>query len=335
MPLYALVDGQPQRVLEGGPRRASCAECGADMRARAGAVRIWHWAHLVRNPHCEAARETEWHLAWKVLGLDGTQEVTVGRRRADVLAPGGFAVEFQASALTADEVRAREDDWAAQGGMVWVFKADSAFRDRLPRIRVERSLAAFRDELVKPENWATLNITWSYAPERVRAARAPVFLDVGEDELLFIGAWRDERPLSGYGWRVPKDWVVDDVLRGAVIPGPLAEDPEDVRHRIMAYQATLDEQERMARWRQLAEQQREERERRETELERQRELEERRARRVRLTQEHLARTGQIPQPEPAQDAPEPGFVISDRLREWRLAQEAKRAAEAATPDVDG
>jgi hypothetical protein len=33
MPLYALDDsGQPVRVLEGGPRRASCAECGAPMR---------------------------------------------------------------------------------------------------------------------------------------------------------------------------------------------------------------------------------------------------------------------------------------------------------------
>ena len=44
MPLHALDDsGQPVRVLEGGPRRASCAECGAPMRARTGSVRIWHW----------------------------------------------------------------------------------------------------------------------------------------------------------------------------------------------------------------------------------------------------------------------------------------------------
>ena len=44
MPLDALDDsGQPVRVLEGGPRRASCAECGAPMRARTGSVRIWHW----------------------------------------------------------------------------------------------------------------------------------------------------------------------------------------------------------------------------------------------------------------------------------------------------
>jgi competence CoiA-like predicted nuclease len=68
MPLHALDDsGQPVRVLEGGPRRASCAECGAPIRPRTGSVRIWHWAHLVHNPRCKAARAAEWHLAWKVL----------------------------------------------------------------------------------------------------------------------------------------------------------------------------------------------------------------------------------------------------------------------------
>jgi competence CoiA-like predicted nuclease len=48
-------------------------------------------------------------------------------RRADVLAPGGFAVEFQASLVDAEEVRAREADWGTQGGMVWVFRADREF----------------------------------------------------------------------------------------------------------------------------------------------------------------------------------------------------------------
>lgn len=181
MPLYALIDGQPRRVLDDGPRRASCADCGAPMRARTGSVRIWHWAHLEHNPHCEAARESEWHLAWKVLGLDGTQEVKVGCRRADVLAPGGFAVEFQASALTREEVRAREDDWSAQGGMAWVFKADQA------HIEVTEQYLPQWLHLLKPENQMTVRVTWPRAPERVRAAHAPSFLDVGDDELLFIG----------------------------------------------------------------------------------------------------------------------------------------------------
>jgi Competence protein CoiA-like family len=312
MPLYALIDGQPRRVLDDGPRRASCADCGQEMIARTGAVRIWHWAHLVRNPHCEAARETEWHLAWKVLGIDGTQEIAVGRRRADVLAPGGYAVEFQASALTAEEVHAREDDWAGQGGMAWVFKADTAFRDHwLPRIKVKRSLAAYKDDLLRPENWATLNITWSYAPERVRAARAPTFLDIGEDELLFIGAWRDERPLTGYGWRVPKDWVVDDVLRGSKIPAPLAEDPVDVERRILAYLQRQRENQQAERWRQATERGREA---------------------VKRQKEILARTQADPQHAAGlrgRDAtsPAPGFVISSSLREWRLEREAQRAGQ--------
>ena len=239
MPLYAFIDGQPRRVLEDGPRRASCADCGAPMRARTGSVRIWHWAHLQRNPHCEAARETEWHLAWKVLGLDGTQEVKVGRRRADVLAPGGFAVEFQASALTGEEVRAREDDWSAQGGMAWVFKADQA------HIEVTEQYLPQWLHLLKPENQMTVRVTWPRAPERVRAAHAPSFLDVGNDELLFIGGWRpDSSPLSGWGWKVAKNWVVENLLYADQIPGPLADDPADVFRRIDAWERKQRERER-------------------------------------------------------------------------------------------
>lgn len=91
---------------------------------------------------------------------------------------------------------------------------------------------------MRPENRATLNIRWLFAPDRVRAARAPAFLDIGNDELLFAGGWRPESsPLAGYGWRVPKDWVVANVLRGGAIPARLAEDPAEVRNMIMAHQA--------------------------------------------------------------------------------------------------
>jgi hypothetical protein len=209
--------------MEGGPRQASCAECGAPMRTRAGTVRIWHWAHIERNPHCEAALESEWHLAWKVLGIDGTQEVKVGNRRADILAPGGFAVEFQASALTGEEVWDREWDWAGQGRMVWVFRADREFAAE--RINMTRSFAAYEKYLAEPEKRHTLDIAWSHAPERVRVARTRSFLDIGGGQLLLIGGWRPgSSPLTGYGWRVPRDAVVRNVLHGIVIPEPIARD---------------------------------------------------------------------------------------------------------------
>jgi hypothetical protein len=220
------------------------------MRARTGVVRIWHWAHLVANPHCEAARETEWHLAWKILGIDGTQEVKVGRRRADVLAPCGFAVEFQASALDVDEVRSREGDWAAQGGMAWVFRADKEFAAGHLEV-----CGAFTGEehLVKPENRATLDVTWRWAPVQVRVARAASFLDIGNDELVFIGAWRPgSSPLTGYGWKVSKDWVVQNLLRGSRIPAPLAGDPQEIERRIEAWERAELEKKQAERWKEQA-----------------------------------------------------------------------------------
>jgi len=198
------------------------------MIARTGSVVTWHWAHRrVHNPDCTIAPESEWHLAWKALGIDGSQEVVVGRRRADVLAPGGFAVEFQASALDGEEVRAREEDWAAQGGMVWVFRADKEFA--AGRIRVWDSIPRHQGELVKPGNRLTVNITWSHAPERVRAARAPSFADIGNGELLFIGGWYEDRsPFGWYIWRVSRDWVVQNLLHGDMLPAPLAGDPREI-----------------------------------------------------------------------------------------------------------
>jgi hypothetical protein len=70
-------------------------------------------------------------------------------------------------------------------------------------------------------------------------------------------------------------------------------------------------------------------ERQRREAERERERDERRTRRIKLTQDSLVRTGQIPEPERAQDPPASGSMVSGSLREWRLAREAERAAEAA------
>jgi hypothetical protein len=205
MPLYALVDGQRSRAARAGPRRAACADCAQPMIAKTGDVVIWHWAHLAENPGCGAAGETGWHLEWKDLGPPGSQERAVGRRRADVLAPGGFAVEFQLSPLTAAEVTARERDWG--GKLVWIFDAADAYQEGRLALRVhpDRRGDAYR------------NVYWAHAPERVRAARCRSFLDLGGD-LILVGRWYDSSLLQGYGWQVTRDWVVAWVLNGTSIP---------------------------------------------------------------------------------------------------------------------
>jgi len=217
MPLYATIGGQRQRATRDGPRRAACPDpdCGQAMIAKTGDVVIWHWAHQAASPHCATAAETEWHLRWKALGPPGSQERVVGSRRADVLAPPGFAVEFQRSALTAAEVAAREADW--HGHLVWVFDARDAYLgDRLTVARV-RGMA--------PEN-ALRSLRWAHAPERVRAARCLSLLDLG-GLMIVVGRWSAgvsrspefrSGPLRGYGWQVTRDWAVVHVLHGRVIP---------------------------------------------------------------------------------------------------------------------
>ena len=322
MSLLALVDGVPTRALVGGPRRGLCAECGGVMRARTGLVRIWHWAHIEADPDCAAALESEWHLAWKDLGADGSEEVRVGNRRADVLAPGGFAVEFQASSASAEEVRAREADWGVQGGMVWVFRADREFA--AGRIVLSDSFRGWDASLLKPETRSTLDVTWSRAPERIRAARAPSLIDFGDGQLLFVGGWRNgSSPLSGYGWRVSRDWVVKHVLEGKMLPRPLATDPVTVKRQVREYMVREDEAERLERLpRQVAGP--ENRLRGDKRRVPPMSDEELRARKA-----ALARPGSGPEVSP----PSPGSVITPRLRAWRLAREAERAR--GREDKDG
>jgi hypothetical protein len=219
-----------------------------------------------------------------------------------------------------DEVRAREDDWGAQGGMVWVHRADREFG--AGRIVLSGSFLGWDERLLRPEDLATLDVTWSHAPERVRASRAPAFLDFGDGELLFVGGWRDgSSPLSGYGWRVSRDWVVKHVLQGTVLPCPLAADPVTVKRQVRGWMVPVDEAERLERL-----------PRRAAESGERARGGERRVPPV-SEEELQARRAKRPAPKSPLEVspPVPGFVITPRLREWRLAREAERAKEGEDP----
>jgi len=227
MSLYALVGEDMTLASKDGVREGTCADCGHAMIAKTGDVMVWHWAHRAANPDCPAAHEGPWHLLWKYLAAPGTQERKVGDRRADVLAPGGFAVEFQASPLSRSEVWDRELDWKLK--LVWIFDADDAFDSG--RLRVRRSagqdadrLGGFADErrlAGRPaEKRYAWDISWYRAPERVKSADCRSILDLGGD-LIYVGEWEPgSGPLRGYGWPVTREWVAVHVLNGQVIPEP-------------------------------------------------------------------------------------------------------------------
>jgi hypothetical protein len=188
------------------------------MLAKTGNVVIHHWAHVTAQPGCSAYGESEWHLAWKAEALDGTQEIAVGNRRADVLAPWGGAVEFQHSALTAEDVHSREDDWGHK--LVWIMDGRAAAKgDNLVQFLGREGWSAdtcpwgqYCREVFASERHT--HFRWPRAPMFVKSARCPMIIDTG-DGLVYVEKITTHvgGPLRGWGQRMTRAEVIEKVLR--------------------------------------------------------------------------------------------------------------------------
>ena len=104
----------------------TCPSCENNLVAKCGPKKVWHWAHKGRR-HCDHwwENETEWHRAWKnqfnldwqeVPARDDEGELHI----ADVKTPNGLVIEFQHSAIKAEEVRIRTQFY---GEIIWIVDA--------------------------------------------------------------------------------------------------------------------------------------------------------------------------------------------------------------------
>ena len=127
---YAISNDQR---IEATPKAVGkCPCCGADLIARCGDLKVWHWAHKGRRV-CDHwwESETEWHRAWKDTFPKEWQEVVHfaedGEKHiADIKTPDGFVIEFQHSYIKAEEKLAREQFYK---NMVWVVDGKRAKSD--------------------------------------------------------------------------------------------------------------------------------------------------------------------------------------------------------------
>lgn len=100
-----------------------CIGCGEEMIAKCGEIKIWHWSHKGKrkcDPWWEP--ETAWHREWKERFPAGWREViqwsAAGEKHiADVRNASGLVIEFQHSAISAQERTARE---AFYEDLIWV-----------------------------------------------------------------------------------------------------------------------------------------------------------------------------------------------------------------------
>lgn len=116
-----------------------CPVCGGRVIPKQGEVNSWHYAHSRLSPCMDNWNYdmSEWHREWQEQFPEGNREVVIEfggeKHRADVLAYG-YVIEFQHSAITAEEFERRNDFYVHAGKkVIWVFD----FRDEFYNNRVE------------------------------------------------------------------------------------------------------------------------------------------------------------------------------------------------------
>jgi competence CoiA-like predicted nuclease len=166
-----------QRGLE-----AACPDCQGEMVAKCGDINIHHWAHKVTDPNCDSKPETEWHRWWKSQYPDDCVEAKLceGKRRGDVwLENINTVIEFQASSITHEEIRARQRDYYGKQ-VIWVVKADDFFPDNFTRTKTEE----VNGESIHTCKWGHSRKSW-LAADRLFFSRS----NFGREELVTEVVW--------------------------------------------------------------------------------------------------------------------------------------------------
>ena len=170
--------------------RATCPLCRAPVHAKCGVLVQRHWAHEEWTG-CDVGKEpeTDWHRTWKRCFPRECQEVVRGPHRADAVTRSGWAIEFQHSGISVEEVWKREAHYQR---MCWVVDAAPFFSNLELRPREDLTL--------RNDRWTQrCTFRWKW-PHRVWAlARCPVFIDL-RDGWLFRLEWMSENvPCGGKG----------------------------------------------------------------------------------------------------------------------------------------
>lgn len=159
-----------------------------------------------------AERIGPWHLSWQNLVEPQYVEVVRAPHRADIVGNEDVVVELQHSAISAEDISAREEFY---DNMIWLFDATERF-DLLNTGR--RTFFSF------------------LRTKHIPLCTKPVFVDFG-GMIVHVESFTDAMPkLDGYGMTRTPEWFVDRFLSsklrlGASVPPPTVLRARWTRHK--------------------------------------------------------------------------------------------------------
>ncbi len=171
---------------------AFCGSCGESVVGKCGEIVPWYWSH-VAGTDCDSWAEpiTEWHAIWQDI-LEGEEsaniEVPIERNgymhRADAVLKGGTIIELQHSAISPAEIREREIFYGVQ--LIWIFDIQEAYEKE-------------RFEFKKERSPTKRTFRWKHPKMSIAFARRKVYLDLGNDWLLYLLKMYPDTPCGGIG----------------------------------------------------------------------------------------------------------------------------------------
>lgn len=192
-----------------------CPGCSAEMLARCGTKKVWHWAHKGRR-HCDHwwENETQWHRDWKNRFLTNWQEVPArddsGELHiADIKTPYGLVIEFQHSAIKPDEVAKRTNFY---GQVIWIIDGSRRPTDL---IQYERMLSEHRAERFDGVDIYTVYCQETRLLKEWGSLGRIVGFDFGGDNLCLLTAAQGS---SRYLFDLPKAEFAELIAEGKRLP---------------------------------------------------------------------------------------------------------------------
>ena len=177
-----------QRVDATPSSRASCPICKTSVIAKCGEIKVWHWAHLVRDCDKWTESESPWHRFWKAVMPSECTEVVIGPHRADIRTKDNTVIELQHSSISSEEIREREHFYTKHGKMIWLFDATEWGNNFSIRLREGDS-----------SNYVSFR--WKYPHRSHEFSMQPRFYDLGGNRILEVKKthW-DGQCVGGWGY---------------------------------------------------------------------------------------------------------------------------------------
>lgn len=116
--LIAITENNHRSKVQIKGQRGQCPKCGNEVIAKCGKIKIWHWAHKIKQDCDWYSSESEWHRHWKSIFPVARIEVYMNQNRADAIDATGRIWEFQNSYISGEEIKLREQ---AYENLLWIW----------------------------------------------------------------------------------------------------------------------------------------------------------------------------------------------------------------------